>query len=103
LLFLGHLKGRILKNVTHKAGAVEGAQAQRPIFLLLFQAWVALTLWKNRSATTGCAKTPSQSSNSILEDWVALVAIYIVSGHQGASLSLFWAGAKLEAHTYTDS
>jgi hypothetical protein len=30
-------------------------------------------LWKNRSATTGCAKTPSQSANSILEDWVTLI------------------------------
>jgi hypothetical protein len=32
-------------------------------------------LWENRFATTGCAKTPSQSANSILEDWVTLIAI----------------------------
>jgi disulfide bond formation protein DsbB len=49
------------------------------LFFLLFQAWgqcgVALILWKKRSATTGCASTPSQSANSILEDWVMLIAI----------------------------
>jgi len=30
---------------------------------------------KKRSATTGCANMPSQSANSILEDWVMLIAI----------------------------
>jgi hypothetical protein len=75
MLFLGHLKGQILKDVTHKAGTLEGAQAQRPASFCCFKPGVALILWKNRSSTTGCAKTPSQSANSILEDWVTLIAI----------------------------
>jgi hypothetical protein len=37
--------------------------------------WVALILWKKHSATTGCANTPSQSANSLLEDWVMLIAM----------------------------
>jgi hypothetical protein len=39
------------------------------------QCGVALILSKTSSATTGFANTPSQSANSILEDWVMLIAI----------------------------
>jgi hypothetical protein len=31
-MFSEHLKGQILKDVMHKAGALQGAQTQRPIF-----------------------------------------------------------------------
>jgi hypothetical protein len=44
-------------------------------FLSCFKRGVALILRENRSTTTGFAKTPSQSANSILEDWVMLVTI----------------------------
>jgi hypothetical protein len=35
-LFLGHPKGQILKDVTHKAGDLPGAQAERPTFFFFF-------------------------------------------------------------------
>jgi hypothetical protein len=91
-LFLGHSKGKILKkNVTHKAGDLPGAQAERTIFFL-FQAWDCSNFVENcsnfikaRSATTCCTNNAEPISELyfggffdadlhtlIIEDWVSL-------------------------------
>jgi hypothetical protein len=53
---------------------LQGAQAQRPFFVVS-SVGCSNSVGKKRSATTGCANTPSQSANYILEDWATLIAI----------------------------
>jgi hypothetical protein len=75
LLFLGHLKGLIVKRRYAQGWNFGRNKSSRANFIFCLKRGVALILWENRSATTGYTKTPSQSANSILEDWVTMIAM----------------------------
>jgi hypothetical protein len=77
------LKGQVLKR-RYAQGWNFARRKSSTAYFFLFQARGCSNFVEKLSATTGCAKTPSQSANSISEDWVTLITI---AGTQSFSAS----------------